>query len=443
MKELETVVQDEKNKWILITGILQVLACVIMNKFDISNPNIILFVILSAVLVQFGYGAGMLCGFITYIYSMYFFSTDHSFFYFDASNRDKIMVVIFGIIANILIVGSLKARMEKSNKERIHQLEVATTLNKCAVELSADRDIHTAIYNLLGIINQYFQADRSYIFDIDYEKQIVINTYEYAAEGVSCQIDNLQEVPLSVIEVWLDRFEKGEVYYIADTKQEKGYPSYEMLVEQKVQRLLTVPLKKNEKIIGFVGVDNPRTHFDDATLLLSLQYFIVNSQSSQKQQERLQFLSFRDMLTGLYNRNKYMKVLESCEHFPVRDIGVAYIDLNGLKQVNDSLGHEAGDRLICSAAQCILKTFPENAYRIGGDEFVIIVAKTAEADFRERIKQVQEDLEEAGVSFSMGLEWKNESMIEAMLKAAEKRMYIEKNAYYQVKGRDRRGLVKT
>lgn len=49
MKELETVVQDEKNKWILITGILQVLACVIMNKFDISNPNIILFVILSAV----------------------------------------------------------------------------------------------------------------------------------------------------------------------------------------------------------------------------------------------------------------------------------------------------------------------------------------------------------------------------------------------------------
>ena len=46
-----------------------------------------------------------------------------------------------------------------------------------------------------------------------------------------------------------------------------------------------------------------------------------------------------------------MKVLESCEYFPVRDTGVAYIDLNGLKQVNDSLGHEAGDRLICSAAQ--------------------------------------------------------------------------------------------
>ena len=349
MKELETVVQDEKNKWILITGILQVLACVIMNKFDISNPNIILFVILSAVLVQFGYGAGMLCGFITYIYSMYFFSTDHSFFYFDASNRDKIMVVIFGIIANILIVGSLKARMEKSNKERIHQLEVATTLNKCAVELSADRDIHTAIYNLLGIINQYFQADRSYIFDIDHEKQIVINTYEYTAEGVTRQIDNLQSVPLSVIAVWMDKFENGQVYYIADAEQEKGYPTYEMLVEQNIKRLLTVPLKKNGKVTGFIGVDNPKVHFDDATLLLSLQYFIVNSQSSQRQQERLQFLSFRDMLTGLYNRNKYMKVLETFEKYPVCDTGVAYIDLNGLKQINDNLGHEAGD-------VCLLQT---------------------------------------------------------------------------------------
>ena len=387
MKELETVVQDEKNKWILITGILQVLACVIMNKFDISNPNIILFVILSAVLVQFGYGAGMLCGFITYIYSMYFFSTDHSFFYFDASNRDKIMVVIFGIIANILIVGSLKARMEKSNKERIHQLEVATTLNKCAVELSADRDIHTAIYNLLGIINQYFQADRSYIFDIDHEKQIVINTYEYTAEGVTRQIDNLQSVPLSVIAVWMD---------------------------------------------------NPKVHFDDATLLLSLQYFIVNSQSSQRQQERLQFLSFRDMLTGLYNRNKYMKVLETFEKYPVCDTGVAYIDLNGLKQINDNLGHEAGDRLLCDAAKEILRTFPENSYRIGGDEFVIILPESGKAEFEEQMEQVQEDLKQAHISYSMGLEWKKEGMLESMLKAAEQRMYAEKNAYYKLRGRDRR-----
>ena len=136
-------------------------------------------------------------------------------------------------------------------------------------------------------------------------------------------------------------------------------------------------------------MDNPKVHFDDATLLLSLQYFIVNSQSSQRQQERLQFLSFRDMLTGLYNRNKYMKVLETFEKYPVCDTGVAYIDLNGLKQINDNLGHEAGDRLLCDAAKEILRTFPENSYRIGGDEFVIILPESGKAEFEEQMEQVK------------------------------------------------------
>lgn len=442
MKILEAIQQDENNKWIFLMGLLQVATCAVTYWFHISNPNIILFVILSAALVQFGYKAGIFCGGIAFLYTMFYFSIEHSFWNFDAANRDKVLVVAFGIVANVLIVGSLKERMEKTNKERLHQLEIATTLNRCAAELSADRNTHAAIYNLLGIICNYFQADRSYIFDIDYEKQIVSNTYEYAVEGVTRQIDNLQEVPLSIIDVWMDRFQKGEVYYIADAEQEKGYPTYEMLVEQNIERLLTVPLKKNGKVTGFIGVDNPRAHFDDATLLESLQYFIVNSQSSKRQQDRLQFLSFRDMLTGLYNRNKYIKVLESCEHFPVRDTGTAYIDLNGLKQINDNLGHEAGDRLICNAAKCILKTFPEDSYRIGGDEFVIIVPETGEEDFKDQIDQVRRDLEDADVSFSMGLEWKKEGMLESMLKAAEKRMYLEKNAYYREKGRDRRGLVK-
>ena len=51
---------------------------------------------------------------------------------------------------------------------------------------------------------------------------------------------------------------------------------------------------------------------------------------------------------------------------------------------------------------------------------------------------MEKDLAEANVSFSMGLEWKKEGMLEAMLKSAEKRMYLDKNAYYREKGRDRR-----
>lgn len=75
--------------------------------------------------------------------------------------------------------------------------------------------------------------------------------------------------------------------------------SYDMLQEQQVDRLLAVPLKKKNKIIGFLGVDNPRNHYDDPTLLSSIQYFIINSIERKEKQHQLEDLSYRDMLTGL------------------------------------------------------------------------------------------------------------------------------------------------
>lgn len=69
---------------------------------------------------------------------------------------------------------------------------------------------------------------------------------------------------------------------------------------------------------------------------------------------------------------------------------------------------------------------------------MIILPESGKEEFEDQIEQVQEDLKQAHISFSMGLEWKKEGMLEPMLKAAEQRMYAEKNAYYRANGRDRR-----
>ena len=90
-------------------------------------------------------------------------------------------------------------------------------------------------------------------------------------------MDNLQEVPVSVIEVWMQNFRQGRSYYMSDLEQERGQPSYEMLKAQQVWRLLAVPLMKGGAVVGFLGVDNPRAHYDDATLLASIQFFVTNS----------------------------------------------------------------------------------------------------------------------------------------------------------------------
>ena len=179
--------------------------------------------------------------------------------------------------------------VSERTKEQIRQrLEIATMLNSCVGKLNSDTDIDVGINNLLATVNGYFQADRTYVFEIDPDRDVLINTFEYiCGQEVSAQMDNLQEVPVSVIKVWMQNFRQGRSYYMSDLEQERGQPSYEMLKAQQVWRLLAVPLMKGGAMVGFLGVDNPRAHYDDATLLASIQFFVTNSLDRKKQQAYL------------------------------------------------------------------------------------------------------------------------------------------------------------
>lgn len=346
------------------------------------------------------------------------------------------MAMIFMYIASMSEQNWEMYQLLKKKTEIEERLSISMTLNKCVKALSSDVDIDVAINNLLGSINEYFNGDRSYIFEILADGKTLQNTYEYVNEGVSAQIDNLQAVPIDVISVWMECFKKDEVYFMSNIEQENGCESYDMLQEQDVDRLLAVPLKKKNKIIGFLGVDNPRKHYDDATLLSSIQYFIINSMERKERQQQLEDLSYRDMLTGLYNRNKYIMVVESYDRKNLHNIGVAYIDLNGLKKKNDVYGHdEAGDELICGAASAIAEVFPESAFRVGGDEFVIADAEIAEADFRKKMEQLHDEMEKRHVSVSVGVLWKEEvNDIVGMLKQADNIMYDAKKKYHSMIG---------
>ena len=97
---------------------IQLAACFIIYKFNVANPNIVLFVLLSAALVKVGYSAGIVCGIIAFAYSAFFFSIDHSWINYTPENLYKLIVIFIGIIANILLIGHL----EKRNRETAHIL---------------------------------------------------------------------------------------------------------------------------------------------------------------------------------------------------------------------------------------------------------------------------------------------------------------------------------
>ena len=140
--------QPNKIQPMLLSALAQLSACLIVWNFHIPNPNIVLFVVLSAVLVKCGYAAGIVSGLIAFLYSAFFFSTDHSFFLYTSLNLQKLIVIGLGIAANILLIGHLQRQFECSNMEKM-QAETEEKLQETAESYRAKlyHDVLTGTYN--------------------------------------------------------------------------------------------------------------------------------------------------------------------------------------------------------------------------------------------------------------------------------------------------------
>ena len=107
--------------------------------------------------------------------------------------------------------------------------------------------------------------------------------------------------------------------------------------------------------------------------------------------------------------NKIVEALNNRIYSGMADFSVAVFDINGLKSVNDSYGHEAGDLLICGVADCIIDVFGgDRCFRIGGDEFIVIMMNTQEKDIREFFSVLEDNFNK----------WKNEKYENIRLSAA-------------------------
>ena len=148
-------------------------------------------------------------------------------------------------------------------------------------------------------------------------------------------------------------------------------------------------------------------------------------------------ISENDMLTGLKNRRAYQMVIDSC--VGEKQVGVAFADVNSLKAVNDSKGHEAGDRLIQKVADLLREAVPEGTvFRISGDEFVCIVKDADTHAFTKIMKRLGDILSQNDRVASFGYDIGEEKDIYDIIKAAEQMMYADKERYYKETGRDRR-----
>lgn len=172
-----------------------------------------------------------------------------------------------------------------------------------------------------------------------------------------------------------------------------------------------------------------------------VQVALTDITARKKAENYLEYLGKHDVLTKLYNRSFYTEEINRLERSFIRPVSCIFLDMNGLKQTNDELGHDIGDGLLRRVGavlnQVILNT-PYTASRVGGDEFVILMPSADEVATLSILQTIQElfnidnqyySSQPISISIGHATSQPNES-IEALLKRADNDMYIKKKNHY-------------
>ena len=152
-------------------------------------------------------------------------------------------------------------------------------------------------------------------------------------------------------------------------------------------------------------------------------------------------LSGVDLLTGLRNRNSYEWKLKTYLKHKEGLLSCVYGDINGLHELNNTKGHEAGDEMLRFVGKAMQEAFgEEHTFRIGGDEFVALIPGKAPEWVEQQMQTVRQRIEKACYHMSVGLAHGNlaETPVGGLVSTAEERMYEAKRAFYQQEGKDRR-----
>ncbi|SFC86284.1 sensor domain-containing diguanylate cyclase [Butyrivibrio sp. YAB3001] len=312
----------------------------------------------------------------------------------------------------------------------------------CTKLLHSGLPLEIAINEIIKSVGEAVGAERIYIIECTKEN-CFSETYEWVNNGTESAIDRFQNMAKEDLLNWEAEYPGAFSLVLNDVESIKdGHPKlYDKCKYLNIKSLIEIPIYDEEKLIGYFGALNSfdGIDVDVKELMETISYFLSSEFGRKRLMEELERKSVYDALCGVKNRSAMEMTAKRLKkrHYSV---GVLYADANGLKQVNDTQGHEAGDELLKRICSVMKRRFNrENIYRAGGDEFVIIVSKVAKDSFMELCESLKKDFEEAeNISVAIGWDWGAVSgNLDKIMKCADTLMYEDKANYYRKNNRRR------
>ena len=340
---------------------------------------------------------------------------------------------------------SPKAETEKladiSNETAVHVL-------KTCIKLRETDDFEEAIDSVIKDVRNMCKAKRCSIMLTDFNKrtcQVLSEAYSEDDKERPFK-DYLEDGSFfNIVETWPNIIAGSNCCIIRNESEmaemAKIAPRWvDSLKTANVKTLVIFPLRTENETIGYIWAGNfdpERTQIIKETLEVTT--FILTAEIANHQMvKKMEIMSATDLLTGVYNRNAMNnRILESdTGTVPIKGpFGVFFVDVNGLKTTNDSLGHVAGDNLLKDVAYTLKEIFADyEVYRVGGDEFLVILTEISEERFNELEMVLCSQSERPNrAHYAVGSCYSDEAEdnIRKAMQLADAKMYVNKDAYYR------------
>lgn len=314
--------------------------------------------------------------------------------------------------------------LRKKDIERVeYMLEVEKSL--------FDAHKHTEnIENTLGTVADYMKAETAFFTKV--KNGIIDEAYCWSNKD-DFDINAAENKPVKVVIPGFNgdgtsmKFGK-KLYNLRDC----GLP-YDYYIDSYIVTSVYDVKKRFVGALGVVNMDKVWKNADYIENVAGAFSLAVNNISSY---QSLREMGIIDSLTGLLNRNCFERTIENLDKNEYRNVACVYIDANGLHNINNRFGHEAGDNMLKAIAQALQSKFgSDKTYRIGGDEFVAFAFGDSEKQIEENIESIKNDIEKQGYSISYGVSFSEVSTnAERFIKQAERNMLDNKYSYYHKKG---------